>query len=86
MDSEIDAIFRRFDELFSSGQFAEADRELREVSVRVVPTILLIALLTATAAASSELVERADFLGRVRAELATRPADAHRIDRLLEGL
>lgn len=85
-DSEIDAILRHFDELFSNGQFTDADRELQDVDVSTYSTVLLIALLTATAPASSELRERAGLLGRVRAELETRPEDAHRIDRLLVGL
>lgn len=65
IDQQIDEIFQLVDELLILGSFNDIDRLLNELDVNALAVDTLIAWLTITSAAKSELRERASFVERV---------------------
>jgi hypothetical protein len=84
-------LYRQADDLFSAGRFDEFNELLKSVDILSESTFNLIVWLTNAAMpkrveGKERLGYRAEFIRLVRAELANRPPDAGRIDRLLRGL
>jgi hypothetical protein len=84
-------LYRQADVLFSACRFDEFNELLMAVDIPSESTFHLIVWLTNAAmpkrVEGKELLEyRTEFIRLVREELGKRPADAHRIDRLLTGL
>ena len=84
-DHAIDVIFERMNSLLVEGRFNVCDRILAEVDLAKIPPVLMVSLLTITAAARTKLKHRAQFFSHVQAALA-RQRGAKAANRLLAGL
>lgn len=83
-DDEVFAIYDRVDQLHREGRFADVDAILEALDVGGSETIVLLAYVSITRPARTELRAREAFVARVRERLTR--VDPERVDDLLAGL
>ncbi len=83
-DTDIDVLFKRVDDLLSSGNFAACDKFLDAFDVNAHDTNLLVGVLSITVNAKDGLEARPRLVERVEARLMQLAPD--RIDGLMSGL
>jgi len=83
-DAAIDVLFEHVDELLVRGEYGRCDDLLETIDLSRLDTNLLVALLSVTKRASSDLEQRQHLVERVETRLRALAPD--RADRLLTGL
>jgi hypothetical protein len=84
IDDRLDNIFNEIDRMFLDGDFERVENTLKYHLVSGSSIDVLIAYATITLSAKDNLVERKNFMSRVREEITKR--EPERVDALLQGL
>lgn len=82
----IDSVINEIDCFLLNGDFDIIDKALVKSNVEIMPPQIILAILTATHAASNKLSSRDEFLKRARSALMRICNDEQRVDRLLRFL
>lgn len=78
-DAALDIIFDKIDDWLCEGKFDECDEFLGRLKVEIVPTLLLIGILTITYAAHDHLANRPRVFNRIRDIIFDRGQDADKL-------
>jgi hypothetical protein len=84
IDTALDVVFTRFDDLLSAGDWDGCDSVLRAIDIQRLDTHLLVGVLSATLPAKDKLTARDKLVERTERRLRTVEPD--RVGRLLVGL
>ena len=84
-DDELDIIFNFVDWMLLNEQFLSVDNMLAALRINKMPTVLIIAFLTITAAAKNRLSNRNDFFEHAKTFIMGREG-REKTKRLLDGL